>query len=175
MRGIGLIRLRIGLLESPCECGIEPPDSIIQLSTPSRIMYRHLPMFQQLNTSEWTIQHITATSSFLVRGRQMANLSRTSRCNRLCQYSLVNECSHHSLTAWSLLYNSRTLHQNSISVLIEDPQQMKTLKTFSPRTKTFSRYLLMQTTRLFDSVLFIPPTQLLFSILSVSVLNRELL
>ena len=25
---IGLIRLRIGLLESPCHCGIEPPGSI---------------------------------------------------------------------------------------------------------------------------------------------------
>ena len=25
IRGIGLIRLRIGLLESPCECGIESP------------------------------------------------------------------------------------------------------------------------------------------------------
>ena len=28
MWGIGLIRLSIGLLESPCECGIEPPCSI---------------------------------------------------------------------------------------------------------------------------------------------------
>ena len=28
IQGIGLIRLRIGLLENPCECGIEPPGSI---------------------------------------------------------------------------------------------------------------------------------------------------
>ena len=26
MRGIGLIRLRIGIIGNPCECGIEPPD-----------------------------------------------------------------------------------------------------------------------------------------------------
>ena len=25
---IGLIRLKIGIIESPCECGIEPPGSI---------------------------------------------------------------------------------------------------------------------------------------------------
>ena len=28
MRGIGLIRLRLGIIENPCECGIEPPGSI---------------------------------------------------------------------------------------------------------------------------------------------------
>ena len=28
IRGIGLIRLRIGIIKSPCECGIEPPGSI---------------------------------------------------------------------------------------------------------------------------------------------------
>ena len=28
IRGIGLIRLRIGMLESTCECGIEPQGSI---------------------------------------------------------------------------------------------------------------------------------------------------
>ena len=28
VRGIGLIQLRIGLLESPCECDIESPGSI---------------------------------------------------------------------------------------------------------------------------------------------------
>ena len=29
MRGIGFIRLRIGIVGSPCECDIEPPGSII--------------------------------------------------------------------------------------------------------------------------------------------------
>ena len=28
MRGIGLIRLRIGIIGEPCECGIEPPGPI---------------------------------------------------------------------------------------------------------------------------------------------------
>ena len=47
MGGIRLIRLRIAIIESPCECDIEPPSSISQIvnqssSLSGTINFRHV-------------------------------------------------------------------------------------------------------------------------------------
>ena len=47
MRGIGLIRLRIGILESPCECEIKPPGSIIHGVI--IIIYIQMNLYEEVN------------------------------------------------------------------------------------------------------------------------------